>query len=102
MAVQRKINGRSIGNFEDNYQARKGKLAITVGCSKCSPIKVSKITSNNNNIESADEVSELLSQEVSRLRELYKMIEFEKRNSTHVLLSKFMEEENEENLVGRI
>ncbi|RHZ76273.1 hypothetical protein Glove_199g154 [Diversispora epigaea] len=65
-------------------------------------------------VESADEVYELLSQEVSRLQELYvkcaangcwkdKMIEFEKKGirPTSFFQSSFqlLEEENEENLV---
>ncbi|RHZ85088.1 hypothetical protein Glove_71g7 [Diversispora epigaea] len=67
-------------------------------------------------VESADEVCELLSQEVSRLQESYancanecwknKMIEFEKKGirSTSFFQSSFqlLEEENEENLVGPI
>ncbi|RHZ87539.1 hypothetical protein Glove_33g138 [Diversispora epigaea] len=66
-------------------------------------------------IESADEVYELLSQEVSRLQELYvkwvlerralieKMIKFEKkRNPTHVLLSKSFRLLEEENLISPI
>ncbi|RHZ85171.1 hypothetical protein Glove_71g137 [Diversispora epigaea] len=56
-------------------------------------------------IESVDEVYELLSQ-VSRLQELYKMIEFEKKGirPTSFFQSSFqlLEEENEENLVGPI
>ncbi|RHZ76385.1 hypothetical protein Glove_198g105 [Diversispora epigaea] len=61
---------------------------------------------NNSNVVSADEVYELLSQEVSRLQELYKMVEFEKKGirPTSLFQSSFrlLEEENEENLVGPI
>ncbi|RHZ85179.1 hypothetical protein Glove_71g104 [Diversispora epigaea] len=103
-----------VKSFENDYQARKGKLAILREIMKAIIQRAIEEYNCLQKIESADEAYELLSQEVSRLQELYvkcavltmdKMIEFEKKGirPTSFFQGSFqLLEENEENLVGPI
>ncbi|RHZ85144.1 hypothetical protein Glove_71g83 [Diversispora epigaea] len=112
------VKFRSIGNFEDNYQVRKGKFAILREIMRAIIQRVIEEYNwlifgiHQQELESADEVYELLSQEVSRLQELYVKCtclnrennRIRKKGPTSFFQSSFqlLEEENEENLVGPI
>ncbi|RHZ85083.1 hypothetical protein Glove_71g112 [Diversispora epigaea] len=103
--IQRAIEER---NYESYYSKSHRRVQLVNLWDKC--------LIHQHELESVDEVYELLSQ-VSRLQELYvkcaangcwkdKMIEFEKKGIRHTSFfqSSFqlLEEENEENLVGLI
>ncbi|RHZ70073.1 hypothetical protein Glove_275g6 [Diversispora epigaea] len=114
------VKFQSIGNFEDNYQARKGKFAILreiMSYYSKSHRRVQLVDLWDKcliyqcqcELKSADEVYELLLQKVSLLQELYvksSIIHRKWSNSKKRIrptsFFQLLEDENEENLVGPI
>ncbi|RHZ46126.1 hypothetical protein Glove_633g15 [Diversispora epigaea] len=96
------VKFQSIGNFENNYQARKGKFAILREI-------MSYYSKSHRRVKSADEVYELLLQKVSCLQNLYvksSIIHRKWSNSKKRIrptsFFQLLKDENEENLVGPI
>ncbi|RHZ46131.1 hypothetical protein Glove_633g7 [Diversispora epigaea] len=104
------VKFQSAGNFEDNYQARKGKFAIAIIQKAIEELidLWDKCLIHQYELKSADEVYELLSQKVSRLQELYvkcaKIYRYDilNRGIRPTSFFQLLEDKNEENLVGPI